>query len=266
MPSLHSRASAANSAAAHCPASRSRPNSGAPGHRPRLAGAADPAAFDVAGVAVEHPVLGAAVALRGEQDAVRGAGDATFDEVDVGLLAGLEHAELGVDGGVVGDHPPRPRAGTVQRAVPGGPAITGGWAVDVGAGASVEVDGGRAAPPDAVDGFVVVEAATAVLDRGDVELVLAQRGFSSREGARRPRGSRGGGVRRAERGDGCRSRPGRQSTCRTPSALRRWPRLDVEESRVPRPGTTTWFPHLDGVVSICPQVRRLPPDDQRLAS
>ena len=30
-------------------------------------------------------------------------------------------------------------------------------------------------------------------------------------------------LRRAERGDGCRSRPGRRSTCRTSSALRRWP-------------------------------------------
>ena len=155
-------------------------------------------------------MLGAAVALRGEQDAVRGARDGTFDEVDVGLLAGLQHAELRVDGGVVGDHPRRPGPGTVQRAVPGGPAIAGGRAVDVDAGASVEVDGGRAAPA-AVDGFVVVEAATAVLDRWYVELVLAQRGFSRRE-VPAGRGFSGGGVRRAERGDACRSRPGRQST------------------------------------------------------
>ncbi len=45
---------------------------GAPGHGPHLAAAAHPAALVVAGVAMEHPVLAGAVALRREQAVARG--------------------------------------------------------------------------------------------------------------------------------------------------------------------------------------------------
>ncbi len=52
----------------------------------------------------------AAIALRGHDDCpVVIAGDRTLDEEDVGFLTGLEHAELGVDGGVVDNEPVGPR-------------------------------------------------------------------------------------------------------------------------------------------------------------
>ena len=68
-----SRVSAANSACAHWPDEQVAAERRAGGHRPHLAGPAHPAALEVAGVAVEHPVLGAAVALGGEQHAPPGA-------------------------------------------------------------------------------------------------------------------------------------------------------------------------------------------------
>jgi hypothetical protein len=51
--------------------------------------------------------------------------------------------------------------------VPGGPAVTGGRAVEVGAGPAVEraqLDGMGAAPPAGGDLGVVVEAATTLAD------------------------------------------------------------------------------------------------------
>ena len=55
---------------------------------------------------MEGAVLLAAVALRGHHDPLGGvAGDGPLDEEDVGLLAGLEDAELGVHGGLAGHHP-----------------------------------------------------------------------------------------------------------------------------------------------------------------
>jgi hypothetical protein len=43
--------------------------------------------------------------------------------VDVGLLARLEDAEVGLDGAEVGDDPVGSRFGTVGRTVPAGPAL-----------------------------------------------------------------------------------------------------------------------------------------------
>ena len=59
------------------------------------------------------------------------------DQVDVGFLAGLQHAELGVDGGQLGDQPVRVRlrARAAPGVVPGRPAVAGvrvGLVVGVG--------------------------------------------------------------------------------------------------------------------------------------
>ena len=63
-----------------------------------------PAALGVALVAPEHPVVEVAIAL-GDQQAARLTGHGALEEVRVGLLAGLEDSEFGVDGTVGGDQP-----------------------------------------------------------------------------------------------------------------------------------------------------------------
>jgi hypothetical protein len=78
---------------------------------------------------MEHPVLGAAIALGGELAASGGAGHGALYQVHVGLLAGLEHAELGVHRGELGDQPVRVRFGTVLGNIPGGPAVSGRRAI-----------------------------------------------------------------------------------------------------------------------------------------
>ena len=71
-----------------------------------VAGALHRAALGVGRGAVEGAVLGRAVPLGGhDHAAVRVVGVGALDEVDVGLLAGLEDAELGVDGALRGHHP-----------------------------------------------------------------------------------------------------------------------------------------------------------------
>ena len=89
------------------PAER-RPVGGRAGH----AGVAGAAALEVPGVPVELPVLRVAVTLGGEQAGALRAGHASPEQVDVGFLAGLQDAELCVNGGEVGDQPfgVRPRA------------------------------------------------------------------------------------------------------------------------------------------------------------
>jgi hypothetical protein len=70
-------------------------------------------------------MLGVPVALGRQQAGPVGAGNAALDEEDVGLLAGLQHTELGVDRGQLGDEPVGVRSGsTLERRglVPGGPA------------------------------------------------------------------------------------------------------------------------------------------------
>ena len=80
------------------------------GEGARVTGAAGAPALGVGGAAVERAVLRVAVALGGHHDLLGGvAGDGPLQQEDVGLLAGLEDAELGVEGGPGGDHPVRPR-------------------------------------------------------------------------------------------------------------------------------------------------------------
>ncbi len=92
---------------------------GAPRHGPGLAAAPHPSALLVGGVAVEHAPLGRPIALRGKQR-LAPARYRPVDEMDVGFLAGLEDAELGVDGSELGDNPVRDRFGAVRGAVPTG--------------------------------------------------------------------------------------------------------------------------------------------------
>jgi hypothetical protein len=65
-----------------------------------------PAPLQAAAVAVDHPVLGGAVLLGGEQ-AGPACGLAASEQEDVGFLADLPDAELGIDCGQVGDQPVR---------------------------------------------------------------------------------------------------------------------------------------------------------------
>lgn len=67
-------------------------------------------------------MLVAAVSLGGEQ-AFPAAGQASPQQVDLGLLAGLEHAEFGVHRGELGDDPAGQRCGTVGASIPGRPAV-----------------------------------------------------------------------------------------------------------------------------------------------
>ncbi len=77
---------------------------------------------------MEGAVLLAAVALGGHHDLLGGVvGHGPLEEEDVGLLAGLEHAELGVDGGLAGHHPVGAWLGAAAQrldAEPGGEALS----------------------------------------------------------------------------------------------------------------------------------------------
>jgi hypothetical protein len=95
---------------------------GSVGGGPRDPGVSGAAALQVARVPVEQPVLRVAVPLRGQQARGPGAGligrrHRPAEQEDVRFLAGLDDAELGVDGGEVGDDPARMRPG---------PALGGG--------------------------------------------------------------------------------------------------------------------------------------------
>jgi hypothetical protein len=76
---------------------------------------------------VEAAVFLAAVPLGGHHDTLgRVARHRALDQEDVGLLAGLQHAEVGVEGGLAGHHPGRPWLGASTAALdlePGGPAL-----------------------------------------------------------------------------------------------------------------------------------------------
>ena len=84
-------------------------------------------------------------------------GHGPADQVDVRLLAGLQHAQLDVLGGQLGDQPVRVGLWPVHGVVPGRPALTG-----VRVGLAVRV-GERLGGPPALQKlrFVVVEAALA---------------------------------------------------------------------------------------------------------
>ena len=105
---------------------------GAAGHRAHLARLAHPAALEVAGVAVEQAVVAVPVALGGHGADPCGARDPPADDVDVGLLAGLQHAEVALHGAEVGDDPVGPRFRSVGGPVPGGPSLALGWALGCG--------------------------------------------------------------------------------------------------------------------------------------
>ena len=78
---------------------------------------------------MEVAAVGLPVALRGEQAAGgRVAGDRPLDEEEVGLLARLHDAELGVERGGRGDEPVRMGAGATlgrRGRGPGRPALVG---------------------------------------------------------------------------------------------------------------------------------------------
>jgi hypothetical protein len=106
---------------------------GAVGHGPVGPGLLDPPPLQVPRVAVEEPVLGAAVAFRREQAGLVGVRYTSAEQEDVGLLAGLQHTQLGVDRGERGDQPVGVRSWPALpggRLVPGGPAVALGQAVD----------------------------------------------------------------------------------------------------------------------------------------
>src|SRR5205814_4776899 len=112
-------------------------------HRPVDPRLAYPPALQVPGVAVEHSVLAGPVPFGGHEALPVGTGYPAPDQVDVGLLAGLDDAELAVDGGQLGDHPVgvRGRAAFQRRGqVPGGPAVAVVGPVVVG-GLRFEVGG-----------------------------------------------------------------------------------------------------------------------------
>ena len=159
-------------------------------HRPVLARAPHPAALEVAGVAVEHPVLAGPVALRRQQTRAAGRYRA-LDQVDVGLLAGLEHAELGVDRAELGHHPLRSRGGSVLGLQPGRvrTAVRRVLGPFGGAGGvlALQFEGGQGRTPSARCRDVVVEPAAALAapaGRNDqvvtvVRVLLLQRGVPS---------------------------------------------------------------------------------------
>ena len=115
----------------HRPARRG-PRRDRPVH-PRLP---DAPAFEILAVALEHPVLGGPVPLGREQAGPAGAGHAAAQQEDVGLLAGLQDAEFGVDGREVGDKPVRVRLRAAlggRGLVPRGPPVTLGQPERLGA-------------------------------------------------------------------------------------------------------------------------------------
>jgi hypothetical protein len=77
---------------------------------------------------VEAAVLLPAVPLGRHHDLLgRVVGDGALEEEDVGLLAGLQDSELGVDGGLAGHHPVRTRLRAAAQRLdvePGGEALS----------------------------------------------------------------------------------------------------------------------------------------------
>src|SRR5205814_6877245 len=141
------------------------------GHRAVDAGLPYPPALQVPGVAVEHPVLAGPVPFGGHEAFPVGTGYPAPDQVDVGLLAGLDDTELAVHGGQLGDHPVgvRGRAAFQQRGqVPGGPAVAVVGPVVVG-GLRFEVGGALQEIA-----FVVVEPLVPAA-AGILVVVVAQR-------------------------------------------------------------------------------------------
>ena len=74
-------------------------------------------------------MLGPAVALGGEQTASGRAGHGALHQVHVGFLAGLDYAELGIDGGEVSHQPRRIWRRAALSNIPGRPPATGNRSV-----------------------------------------------------------------------------------------------------------------------------------------
>jgi hypothetical protein len=110
---------------------------GSVGSGPRDPGVPGPPALEVARVPVEQAVLRVAVPLRGQQagrarGGLIGRRHRPAEQEDVRFLAGLDDAELGVDGGQVGDEPAGMRPGPALGRgglIPGGPAFVVGQTV-----------------------------------------------------------------------------------------------------------------------------------------
>src|SRR4029077_21024385 len=142
------------------------------GHRPVDPEIPGPASLQVAAVAVEHPVVRGPVALGREQAGPVRSGDAAADQEDVGLLAGLQDAELGVARGELGDQPVRVGLGAAlgrRGLVPGRPAIALPQAVG-----DIELldRPQRPASPDALGrGWIVVVEPPLTAARSDLSVV-----------------------------------------------------------------------------------------------
>lgn len=117
---------------------------GALGDRPALAGVGAAPTLGVGVRAVEGRVLGGAVALGDQQRTLPGSageellGQGPLEQEGVGLLAGLQHPQLGVDRPVVLDHPVGEGLRSAVQGVgglgPGGPALV---VVELGDGEGV---------------------------------------------------------------------------------------------------------------------------------
>ena len=131
-----------------------------------------PASLQVAAVAVEHPVIRGPVSLGRKQAGPVRSGDAAADQEDVGLLAGLQDAELGVDRGELGDQPVRVGLGAAlgrRGLVPGRPAIALRQAVG---GVELLDRRQRPASPDTLGrGWVVVVEAPLTAARSELSVV-----------------------------------------------------------------------------------------------
>jgi hypothetical protein len=101
------------------------------GHGAGLAAAPDSAAFEIPSIAMEHAAFSGPVAFGGQQGG-RVTRQAAGEQVDVGLLAGLEDAEVGVDRAECGDDPVGSRFRAVHGPVPRRPAFAFRRGVGVG--------------------------------------------------------------------------------------------------------------------------------------
>jgi hypothetical protein len=117
---------------------RPLPGDGLPAERAPVGGRAvhpafpSAAPFEVPRVPVEQPVPRVAVPLGREQARPAAARHAAAQQVDIGFLAGLQDAELGVDRGQFGHEPLRVRLRAAlggRGLVPGGPAVALGQPV-----------------------------------------------------------------------------------------------------------------------------------------
>jgi len=75
---------------------------------------------------VEHPVLAVAESFSAIRTSVSLPGTPVADDVDVGLLAGLQDAQVLVNGAEIRDDPVGSGAGTMPGTIPAGPSFAFG--------------------------------------------------------------------------------------------------------------------------------------------